>query len=209
MRKDVLVALLHKLRRIEKWFLMQRTFAFYASSLLIVYSSIEQDCNSATSKLELEPRGNHPYTNDSACGSVSTREIHSSKSKDIAARTDQRPSHKRACSVDTEAETGTNPKQPKASPEMAEGQEVQGHGAETCTNSLQPKASPGKAEGEVGDQSAEEEQDRGLRMCKSDPPLVEVKMIDFAHAFPASGRDDNYLFGLQNLITFLEQLLKL
>ncbi|XP_070185259.1 uncharacterized protein [Littorina saxatilis] len=37
--------------------------------------------------------------------------------------------------------------------------------------------------------------------------LVEVRMIDFAHVFPSSARDDNYLFGLQKLITFLEQLL--
>ncbi|CAG2165980.1 unnamed protein product [Oppiella nova] len=34
-----------------------------------------------------------------------------------------------------------------------------------------------------------------------------VKMIDFAHVFPNEGRDDNYLFGLNKLITYFDNLL--
>ena len=38
-------------------------------------------------------------------------------------------------------------------------------------------------------------------------PLVDVKMIDFAHVFPANDKlDDNYLFGLNNLIAAFENL---
>jgi len=43
-----------------------------------------------------------------------------------------------------------------------------------------------------------------------DPSLwVKVKMIDFAHVFPAENDslDTNYIFGLQNLITVIEELL--
>ena len=198
LRKDVLNALLHKLQRIEKWFLVQQTFAFYASSLLIVYSSLDQAQNSAAAEQETKPKGNHPCTNldlvedvrtpnDATHGSASSNATHSPTTKDGAANTDQRPSLKRVCSVDSEThcrevEIGTNPKQSKAWHDKAEGQ---------------------------SELSAGEEGAQSFGMCKSDRPLVEVRMIDFAHVFPASGRDDNYLFGLHNLITFVEQLLKL
>ena len=198
LRKDVLNALLHKLRRIEKWFLVQQTFAFYASSLLIVYSSLDQVQNSTAAEPEIKPKDDHPCTNldlaedvgtlnDATHGSASSNATHSPTTKDGAANADQRPSLKRVCSVDSEAhcreaEIGTNPKQSKAWHNKTEGQ----------------------SELPAGEEGA-----RGLGMCKSDRPLVEVRMIDFAHVFPASGRDDNYLFGLHNLITFVEQLLKL
>lgn len=38
---------------------------------------------------------------------------------------------------------------------------------------------------------------------------VKVKMIDFAHVFPINEIDMNYLFGLRNLIAYLEKLLKI
>jgi len=41
------------------------------------------------------------------------------------------------------------------------------------------------------------------------PPRVDVKMIDFAHVHPIKeqdGRDDGYLFGLNNLIKHLEKI---
>ena len=39
--------------------------------------------------------------------------------------------------------------------------------------------------------------------------LVRVKIADFAHVFPANNtHDDNFLFGLNKLIDYLEMLLK-
>ncbi|XP_013386572.1 inositol polyphosphate multikinase [Lingula anatina] len=38
---------------------------------------------------------------------------------------------------------------------------------------------------------------------------VAVKMIDFAHVFPASGLDENYLTGLRSLIAYLHRVLEL
>ena len=42
-------------------------------------------------------------------------------------------------------------------------------------------------------------------------PLADVKMIDFAHVFPApdGAKDDNYIFGLCKLIRYHEKLLDL
>ncbi|XP_051945482.1 inositol polyphosphate multikinase-like [Xyrauchen texanus] len=37
---------------------------------------------------------------------------------------------------------------------------------------------------------------------------VEVKMIDFAHVFPSDSPDEGYMYGLRNLLTTLEQILK-
>nr|KAG5692684.1 hypothetical protein BaRGS_028484 [Batillaria attramentaria] len=102
LRKDVVKALLVKLRRLEAWFLTQKQLAFYASSILIVYN-----------------KGRVPVA-----GGPST----------------------------------------------------------------------GRADGEP-------------RTCADDHPLVELRMIDFAHVFPGTGIDQNYLFGLQKLISYLEQLL--
>lgn len=42
---------------------------------------------------------------------------------------------------------------------------------------------------------------------RSDPAsLVDVRMIDFAHVFPAEAKDENYLYGLNNLIKYLEKM---
>ena len=38
-------------------------------------------------------------------------------------------------------------------------------------------------------------------------PLVDVRMIDFAHVFSGEGvPDENYLFGLNNLISSFQSL---
>lgn len=37
---------------------------------------------------------------------------------------------------------------------------------------------------------------------------VEVKMIDFAHVFPSDSPDESYKYGLKNLLSTLEQILK-
>lgn len=40
-----------------------------------------------------------------------------------------------------------------------------------------------------------------------DPSKVVLKMIDFAHVFPADGqKDDNFLFGLSNLIAVFRRV---
>ncbi len=45
-----------------------------------------------------------------------------------------------------------------------------------------------------------------LLMYEGEGGNADVKMIDFAHSFPASKRDETYLFGLQNLRDTLKAL---
>lgn len=39
--------------------------------------------------------------------------------------------------------------------------------------------------------------------------IADVRMIDFTHVFNVNETDENYLYGLQNLISNLQQLLDL
>uniref|UniRef100_A0A1A9W937 Kinase n=1 Tax=Glossina brevipalpis TaxID=37001 RepID=A0A1A9W937_9MUSC len=49
-----------------------------------------------------------------------------------------------------------------------------------------------------------------VRHVQNIPPYVKVRMIDFAHVFPApdGSPDTNYIFGLQNLINIIENILR-
>lgn len=63
-------------------------------------------------------------------------------------------------------------------------------------------------------QGREREEDR-LKRLVGDPtegqsaePEVEVKMIDFAHVFQSDSHDHGYIYGLKNLLSVLEQILR-
>ena len=43
---------------------------------------------------------------------------------------------------------------------------------------------------------------------KANKPSVDVRMIDFAHVFPATAVDENYSYGLESLINYLRKLVK-
>jgi len=46
-------------------------------------------------------------------------------------------------------------------------------------------------------------------VCKLNVDFLAIfRMIDFAHVFDEPRRDDSYVFGLQNLIIYLKQILK-
>lgn len=118
LRKDVIQIHLQKLKAIEKWFLSQKAFHFYASSLLLLYDG-KQHSVGVTDDF---------YSNNDA-------------------HIDNPPI------VDDDALINSQHK--------------------------------------LGEQIH----------------IADVRMIDFTHVFPASQRDDNYLFGLQKLIGALELML--
>jgi len=39
------------------------------------------------------------------------------------------------------------------------------------------------------------------------PSIVDVRMIDFAHVYEEDKKDDNYIYGLKNLIQYFRELL--
>lgn len=77
MRKDVLKVVVEKLKGLETWFLEQRIYAFYASSILIVYegevrhkpdstTSVKADQTSSEKNRENTLRSNSPLTENEA-----------------------------------------------------------------------------------------------------------------------------------------------
>ena len=69
LRRDIISAVIKELESIEKWFTKQRQFAFYASSILIVFDGLEsasQQCNSNSSYDSREEcKGIHLSNSDS------------------------------------------------------------------------------------------------------------------------------------------------
>ncbi|XP_076453643.1 uncharacterized protein LOC143288864 isoform X2 [Babylonia areolata] len=275
LRKDVVHALLIKLRHLERWFQVQRTFAFYASSLLIVYSSDEHCTSSDTSsRPSSDPVPASPVSDpspsltagtggpDESAGSdavdclrtnpaVDGLENGSGSTRSGALEGRVSAGQKRGrtegaeeegiltqsaslCKVsrtqDGEGSAGgseekTGELENKAQSSFSENKEVSqvspNEHHHHQTSSLDGKAGAGVSESKEDTVVSSTEskggtpssiaaaQKDGQMLCRNNPPLVDVRMIDFAHVFPASGKDNNYLFGLHKLISMLEQLLTL
>uniref|UniRef100_A0A673G2B2 Kinase n=1 Tax=Sinocyclocheilus rhinocerous TaxID=307959 RepID=A0A673G2B2_9TELE len=66
------------------------------------------------------------------------------------------------------------------------------------------------ANGKCGGSVAEKDEEIGMGDKKQfgQEEAVEVKMIDFAHVFPSNNPDESYMYGLRNLLSTLEQILK-
>lgn len=133
-RKDCIQLVIDKLKRIEKWFLKQKKYAFYASSLLIVYDA------------SVHGKGENNDQDILLCSD--SEDERSNKLEDVK---------------------NDNP---------SEGPNIDD------TSSLS----------DCGNQS------------KS---YVDVRMIDFTHVFTSNEEDENYIFGLQNLIKHLESLMEM
>ena len=120
---DVVNTTLEKLLLIQKWFEKQKQFAFFASSVLIVYEGLPDKQNTQN-------------------GSKSSG-------------TNDTPSADKDAKADDDVTKGSNEDVEKA-------------------NKLS----------------------------------VDVRMIDFAHVFPATAVDENYSYGLESLINYLRKLVK-
>lgn len=120
---DVVNTTLEKLLLIQKWFEKQKQFAFFASSVLIVYEGLPDKQNTQN-------------------GSKSSG-------------TNDTPSADKDAKADDDVTKGSN-------------EDVE----------------------------------------KANKPSVDVRMIDFAHVFPATAVDENYSYGLESLINYLRKLVK-
>ncbi|XP_073691279.1 inositol polyphosphate multikinase-like [Garra rufa] len=80
------------------------------------------------------------------------------------------------------------------------------HSHPYCHNVQHERNANGKRGGSV----EEEDKEIGMGDKKQfgQEEAVEVKMIDFAHVFPSNCPDESYMYGLRNLLSALEQVLK-
>ncbi|XP_005095142.1 inositol polyphosphate multikinase [Aplysia californica] len=196
LRRDAIRPVLSKLKRLESWFLKQKKFSFIASSLLIVYeglrldqvkvdraSSSEQDCSPVledTGKNEKKSKCGNGKNLDSDLSinrTAEETEAHSSVTNE------EKSSIKRFIDH-TDAESEPRSKKLKLSTS-----DVKGNGSHGPHNSCLQEQSDSLNPGMSNSQR-----------------VADVCLIDFAHVFPAKKIDENFLFGLQNLINSLETL---
>lgn len=164
--------ILEKLKEVERWFLTQRKFSFYASSLLVVYEGDMQHndffmpCNQC----------NHGDCKCSTSGSSASHATMSTDSTDNASSGATDSTDLMMTEVDTELSDQTD--------------------GSSMTASVSSILS-------VDNQSC------SAPVNNHNAIIADVRMIDFTHVFCVDEQDDNYLYGLQNLISHMQQLLDL
>lgn len=142
-RKDYIQTVIDKLKSIESWFLNQKKYAFYASSLLFVYNA----------------------------------SVDSTEEKDIV-----------LCS---------------------EGKEEKQDSEEDKTIEKESESDNNQTDDRLSEEGSDETENMSCNHSNPERSFVDVRMIDFTHVFPSEDRDENYIFGLQNLIKHLQSLLEL
>ncbi|XP_016311980.1 inositol polyphosphate multikinase isoform X2 [Sinocyclocheilus anshuiensis] len=80
------------------------------------------------------------------------------------------------------------------------------HSRPYCHDIQHERNTNGKHGGSIEEQ--DEEIGMGDKKQFGQEETVEVKMIDFAHVFPSDSPDESYMYGLRNLLSTLEQILK-
>lgn len=154
-RPEIIKSVLNKLRSIEDWFQNQRKFAFYSSSILIVF---EGDSTSVQTPKKLRRHLSRP------------------------------PLTHRESNVLTNAKSCIDVNCPT---------ERQWRGS--FHRSLSENAwNSNRTDDENSKNNDENNKDND----------VELKMIDFTHVWNTEQQDQNYLFGLQNVIHHVELLLE-
>ncbi|XP_052069129.1 inositol polyphosphate multikinase-like [Mytilus californianus] len=140
-RKDYIQAVVDKLKSIETWFLNQKKYAFYASSLLLVYNA----------------------------------SVDITEAQDIV-----------WCSEEKEEKLDS---------------------MEDNKIDLNYESDINQTYDRLKEEGSDETGNSSFNHNNPDRSFVDVRMIDFTHVFPSEDRDENYIFGLQNLIKHLQSLL--
>ena len=163
LRKDAIAVLLQKLIEIRDWFKSQRRFAFYASSLLMIYEG------------DTESDSYSDFGYDSSASSSKTQ------------------------STDNISSTATGSLELTSSPGASSEQ--------LDTDSLTPSVTSVQSVhlNHVDNQSNQSNQSS----VNSHHAIADIRMIDFTHVFFVSEQDDNYLYGMNNLIDNIQQLLEM
>ncbi|XP_052266097.1 inositol polyphosphate multikinase-like isoform X2 [Dreissena polymorpha] len=164
LRKDAIRVILDKLLEIEHWFVTQKRFSFYASSLLLIYEGDMQQTDYYAQCVS--SRGSQHTVSSDPADNVSSEATDS---------TDITISDTLLSDVDVSSSGQTD----------------------NCSLTASSSNVSVNTASTAGSSS----------IASQGGGLAEVKMIDFTHVFDVNERDDNYLYGLQNLIMYMRQLL--
>ncbi|XP_077206528.1 inositol polyphosphate multikinase [Paroedura picta] len=194
LRKDVVIASIQKIKEILQWFESQKHLNFYASSLLFVYDGSSQmstawlNDSTMVEKRSMAkgqgPGGNTlEYFNNNirVISSPENGKLESSVGRGFSKMYALHKRHQSQISLKVETVEQDNLWKSSAcfSQEHLNGNVIPQLEKVFCHR---PAVVPESAE-------------------------VEVRMIDFAHVFPSSTRDEGYIHGLKNLMTVLQNIL--
>ncbi|XP_028651243.1 inositol polyphosphate multikinase [Erpetoichthys calabaricus] len=196
-RKDAVEASIQKVQMILQWFENQSQLHFYASSLLFVYEGFLEHGGSKLNDRSLEDvtissKGCQPDRemleyNNNVCvfGSTENGRTESSVGQSLS---HMYALHKKACTLghhDIPLEIKTDPQDNNI-------------WKPTCISMERPN----------GNTKSQLEKERHCTpTITARKNEVEVRMIDFAHVFPSTTKDEGYIYGLKNLLTVLQQIL--
>lgn len=184
-RKDAVRAFLRKLKVIEDWFVSQRKYSIYASSLLFVYEGLPSSDLAASNKF------------DEQSLSKQSKNKASQTQKNIASVSSSNKVYSDKC----EGLDSIEAKDKEVNP--TNGFQEQ----ELLCDDL------GQARVSQSDNVKKMKLDSDVTQCTPlmlDQPLphVDVRIIDLVHVFPTTEEDKNYLTGLRNLMEYLKRLLE-
>ncbi|XP_061564602.1 inositol polyphosphate multikinase-like [Cololabis saira] len=182
LREDAVLASIHKVQRILRWFDSQQQLAFYASSLLFVYEGLPSSGTGPGPGTAVTPAGDQNPVQDREEVAEFNNNIETAAppSWDCSRAAAVVYANNRKCG-DQHCREGNRP-------------------AHENRNLPPPPA-------EATDAAAAERLAGRERRDEPGTADVEVKMIDFAHVFPSDRHDGGYVFGLKHLLTVLEQIL--
>lgn len=184
MSSNVIKSFLLHLNKVRQWFLMQSNYVFFASSLLLIYDADSLlNCAGDCSSVTLDSNGPTCHCRyDNPC----------------------EPDWDHACPGLNKLDSGvvtvkekSAVRQPTKESAKANTHREMNIYCENGTCSKKPDLNSSMASFEIGDGRL--------------PPienLTVVRMIDFAHVFQSTEKDENYLQGLNTVIRLLEDLLR-
>lgn len=212
LRRDAVLASIHRVQHILRWFESQRQLSFYASSLLFVYEGLH--CPSALSpSLNISSRGlsdDHMVGDRCLADEVKARTVvghGKEEEEDEEGKEEGFVEHNNNNFQLSSLWDSSLPAVYTKLPQGDKGHYAQDNSTWKCppcrngnklptgeeaTEEVQQKEDVDKVTGRVGDLG-----EAG----------VEVRMIDFAHVFPSKSPDHGYIFGLRHLLRVLEQIL--
>ncbi|MEE6521161.1 hypothetical protein FKM82_019237 [Ascaphus truei] len=198
LRKEAVAGCVQKVQSILQWFESQEKLNFYASSLLFVYEGSSPQTtkrlNDGTVMLKrvvlrgqfADCEGPEWNNNIHVFGSVENGKTEESVGKSLSK---MYALHKKACSKRHHSQVSQKAESPDHDNTWKNSNNIS---QEHLNGNLLPKL---------------ENVFCHVPTDLKESTQVEVRMIDFAHVFPSNGKDDGYIYGLNNLLAVLQSIL--
>lgn len=210
LRRDAVLASVHRVQHILRWFESQQQLNFYASSLLFVYEGLHPPSALSPSSIISSRGSSEGHTVGDRClvGEVKTMTVavHGEEEEEEGKEEGLVEHNNNNFQVSSLWDSSL----PAVYTKLTQGDK--GQYAEDNSTWKRPPCRNGNkllTEEDATEEVQRNEERDTVTGRVGDPGEsgVEVRMIDFAHVFPSESPDHGYIFGLQHLLRVLEQIL--